>query len=135
MRALESFGGSPSVLVPDQLKSGVAKACRYEPGLQRTYDELAQHYGAVVIPARPKKPKDKAKVEVAVQVAQRWILARLRNQTSFSLEELNKRIRDLLEDLNDRPMRLYKASRQELYERLDKPALLPLPAERFVFGH
>lgn len=134
IRTLEFIGGVPAVLVPDQLKSGVTKACRYEPEVQRTYDELAEHYGTVVIPARPRKPKDKAKAEVAVQVVQRWILARLRNQVFFTLDELNRRIHELLEKLNNRTMRLYKASRRELYERLDKPALRSLPAERFVFG-
>jgi transposase len=86
------------------------------------------------VPARPARPRDKAKVETAVLVAQRWILARLRNQAFFSLDELNARIAELLEELNARPMRVYKASRRELYERLDRPALRPLPAERFVYG-
>jgi transposase len=134
MRCFEYFGGVSEVVVPDQLKSGVTKACRYEPGVQRTYEEMAGHYDTVVIPARPKKPKDKAKVEVAVQVAERWILARLRNQAFFSLDELNERIAELLEELNDRTMRAYGASRRELFERLDKPALKPLPATRFAHG-
>jgi transposase len=117
--------------VPDQLKSAVTTACRYEPGVQRAYEELAQHYGTAILPARPKKPRDKAKVEVAVQVAERWILARLRHETFFSLATLNERIRERLADLNARTMRAYGASRQELFERLDRPALRPLPAERF----
>ena len=125
--ALEFFGGSTEVYVPDQLKSGVTRASRYEPDIQRTYREMAAHYGAVVIPARPYKPKDKAKVEVAVQVAERWILAVIRNETFSSLTELNARISELLEALNNRKMRAYGASRRELYERLDKPALRPLP--------
>jgi transposase len=95
---------------------------------------MARHYGTVVIPARPASPKDKAKVEVAVQVAQRWILARLRNQTFFSLDELNQRIWELLEELNDRVMRAYGASRRQLFERHDKPALRPLPTTRFDYG-
>ncbi len=134
VRALEYIGGATVVLVPDQLKSGVTTPCWYEPGVQRTYNELAEHYGTVVIPARPHKPKDKAKAETGVQVVQRWILARLRNQTFFSLAELNERIRELLDDLNNRTMRLYQASRRELFERLDKPALRPLPEKRFVYG-
>ena len=93
--------------------------CRYEPGLQRTYAELAQHYGTVIVPARPAHARDKAKVEVAVQVVERWILARLRHETVFSLAALNARIAELLADLNARPMRLYRASRRELFERLD----------------
>ncbi len=108
--------------------------CRYEPGVQRTYDEMAQHYGTTILPARPRHPRDKAKVEVGVQIAQRWILARLRNETLFSLAALNARIAELLEDLNDRAMRRYGASRRELFERLDRPALKPLPAARFVYG-
>ena len=115
-----------------ELKSGVTTACRYEPGVQRAYEELAQHYGTVILPARPGKPRDKAKVEVAVQLAERWILARLRHETFFSLAALNVRIRELLGDLNARTMRAYGASRQELFERLDRPALRPLPTERFV---
>jgi len=132
--ALQYLGGVPSALVPDQLKSGVIKACRYEPGLNRTYEELATHNGTVVLPARPASPRDKAKVEVGVQVAQRWLLARLRNQTFFSLSELNERLAELLEDLNGRKMRLYGASRRELFEKLDQPVLKPLPAEPFVYA-
>jgi transposase len=133
-RAFQFFGGVTEAIVPDQLKSGVVVPCRYEPGVQRTYDEFAQHYGTVILPARPAKPRDKAKIEVAVQVAERWILARLRHETFFSLAALNARIAELLADLNARPMRLYHASRRELFERLDQPALHPLPAEAFVYS-
>ncbi len=135
-RALDFFGGVPAALVPDQLKSGVTQACRYEPGVQRTYEEMAAHYGTSVLPARPASPRDKAKakVEVAVQIVQRWILARLRSQIFFTLDALNERIAELLEDLNRRPMRVYGASRLELYERIDRPALRPLPTTRFVYG-
>ena len=133
-RAFEYFGGVAAALVPDQLKSGVTESSYYEPGIQRTYQEMATHYGTAVLPARPIHPKDKAKVEVGVQVAQRWILARLRNQTFFSLDELNQRIWDLLEDLNDRVMKVYGASRRQLFERHDKVVLRPLPRERFVYG-
>jgi transposase len=131
--ALEYCGGSPRVYVPDNLKSGVTKACRYEPKIQRTYEEMARHYGAVVIPARAYKPKDKAKAEVGVQVAERWLLAVIRNETFFSLNELNARLAELLEILNDKKMRTYDASRRELFERLDKPELLPL-ASRFQYA-
>jgi transposase len=134
VRAFEYFGGVATALVPDQLKSGVTHPCRYEPGIQRTYEEMARHYDTTVLPARPAKSRDKAKVEVAVQIAQRWILARLRNQTFFSLDELNERIWELLEELNARMMRVYGCSRRDLFERLDRPALRPLPPERFVFG-
>lgn len=133
-RAFAFIGGVTAALVCDQLKSGVVIPCRYEPGLQRTYEELGQHYGTVILPARPAKARDKAKVEVAVQVVERWILARLRHETFFSLAALNARIAELLADLNARPMRLYHASRRELFERLDRPALRPLPAEAFVYG-
>jgi transposase len=134
VRAFAYFVGVTKVIVPDQLRSGVTRPCRYEPGIQRTYEELARHYGTAIVPARPAHPRDKAKVETAVQVAQRWILARLRNQTFFSLDALHERIAELLEELNHRPMRIYKASRRELYERLDRPALQPLPVEPFVYG-
>jgi transposase len=134
VRAFEYFGGVAELLVPDQLKSGVTKACRYEPGLQSTYEEMAEHYGTAVMPARPRKPKDKSKVEVAVQIVQRWILTVLRHETFFSLAELNTRIRALLDQLNDRPMRSYRASRRELFVKLDQPVLRPLPAIPFEFA-
>jgi transposase len=133
-RAFAFFGGVTAAIVCDQLKSGVVVPCRYEPGLQRTYEEFAQHYGAAILPARPAKARDKAKVEVAVQVVERWILARLRHETFFSLVALNTRIRELLTELNARRMRRYQASRQELFARLDQLALRPLPAEPFVYG-
>ncbi len=133
-RAFQFFGGVTTAVVCDQLKSGVTLACRYEPGLQRTYEEFAQHYGTVILPARPAHPRDKPKIEVAVQIVERWILARLRHETFFSLAALNARIAELLADLNARPMRLYRASRSELFARLDQPALRPLPAAPFVYG-
>jgi transposase len=134
VRMLEFFGGVAELLIPDQLKSAVTRACRYEPGLHRTYQELARHYDTVALPARPRKPKDKAKAEGAVLIAQRWILARIRNQTFLSLRELNARIWELLEGLNDRTMKIYGASRRSLFERLDQPALKPLPPTRFVYA-
>ena len=134
VRAFEYFDGVPGAVVPDQLKSGVIEPCRYEPKVQRTYEELLQHYGTAPLPARQRKPRDKAKVECGVLIAERWILARLRNQIFFSLSELNERIAELLEELNTRTMRQYKASRRELFEKLDKPALKPLPQTRFVYG-
>jgi transposase len=130
-RALAYFGGVPELVVPDQLKSGVTRACRYEPGLQRSYEEWSRHVGTTIVPARPKKPRDKAKVEVAVQVAERWILARIRNETFFCLAELNARIAELLKELNDRPMRAYGQSRRERFDTIDRPALRPLPHEPF----
>jgi transposase len=131
-RALTFFGGATNAIVPDQLKSAVTIANRYEAGVQRTFAEFGRHYGTTILPARPRSPRDKAKVEVAVQVAQRWILARMRNETFDSLGALNARIAELCAELNRRVMRQYKASRLELFERLDKPALRPLPLEPFV---
>jgi transposase len=134
VRMLEYFGGSPELFIPDNLKSGVTRACRYEPGVNRSYDDLARHYGAAVIPARSGHAKDKAKVESGVQVAQRWILAALRNRTFFSLAELNEAIAEKLEILNSRPMQKIQVSRRELFENLDRPALMPLPANRYTLA-
>ncbi len=103
--------------------------------MQRTYEEFARHYGTTVLPARPKHPRDKAKVEVAVLVAQRWVLARLRHETFFSLGALNARIAELLADLNDRVMRGYGMSRRVLFESIERSALRPLPVDRFEFAH
>jgi len=132
VRALNYFGGVPKAMVPDQLKSGVKQADVFEPEIQKTYADLAAHYGTVIFPARPGKPRDKPKVEVAVQIAQRWIMARLRNETFFSLSELNARIAELLEELNARPMKkLGGVSRRELFERIERAELKPLPAVPF----
>jgi transposase len=133
-RMFRFFGGVSTAIVCDQLKSGVTRPCRYEPGLQKSYEEFAQHMGTTILPARPAMPRDKAKIEVAVQVAERWILARLRHERFFGLGPLNARIAELLDDLNQRRMRHYEASRTELFERLDRPALRPLPATPFVYG-
>lgn len=134
VRSFEYFEGTPALIVPDQLRSGVSTPDRYEPQVQRTYEEMAAHYNAAVLPARSRKPKDKAKVEVAVQIVQRWILACLRNETFFSLEELNERIWDLLENLNNKPMRNYKASRRELFESIERAHMKPLAKDRFVYA-
>ena len=133
-RAFAFFGGVTAAIVCDQLKSGVVVPCRYEPGLQRTYEDFATHYGTAILPARPGKPRDKAKIEAGVLVAERWILARLRHETFFSLAALHARIAELRTALNTRPMRRYGASRRELFERLDQPALRPLPSEPFIYG-
>lgn len=134
VRMFAFLGGVPKVVVPDNLKSAVLKADRYDPGLNRTYAEMAEHYGTAILPARPRKPRDKAKVEVAVQVAQRWILARLRNRRFFSLAELNVAIRRLLDELNMRVMRGYGASRADLFATLDRPHLQPLPGTAYAFA-
>jgi len=122
------------VLVPDNLKSGVSKACRYEPELNPTYADMAEHYGCAVVPARPRKPRDKAKVEAGVLIAQRWILAVLRKRTFYSLAELNTAIRECLERLNTRPMRRLKKSRRELFESMERPSALPLPARPYEYA-
>lgn len=131
VRMFEYFGGCSEILVPDDLRSGVTVPCRYEPVPNRTYAELAAHYGAVVIPARPYRAKDKAKVEAGVLLVQRWILAALRNRTFFSFAEMNEAIWEKLRELNERPMKKLGVSRRELFERLERPALKPLPPNRY----
>jgi len=132
MRAFEFFGGVPKLIVPDNAKTGVSRACRYDPDLNPTYQQMAMHYGVGVVPARPCKPRDKAKVESGVLVVERWIMAALRNRRFFGIEELNQAIRELLVKLNQRPFRKRPgASRASLFEALDKPALASLPCERF----
>ena len=133
-RLVEYLDGAPGAFVPDQLKSGVTTASRYEPAIQRTYEEWSQHYSTTILPARPASPRDKAKVEGGVLIAERWILGRLRNLTCFSIDELNEQIRALLGDLNSRVMKRYGKSRQQLFDELDRPALAPLPTSRFTFG-
>jgi transposase len=127
----EYAGGVTEIWVPDNLKSAVTASCRYEPVLNGSFADIAEHYGVAIIPARAGKPKDKAKVESNVLVVQRWILARLRNRTFFSLAELNAAIRELVDDLNERPMRATGKSRRQLFEELDRPALKPLPPMAF----
>lgn len=134
VHALEYFGGSPAVVVPDNTRTGVTRACRYEPDLNATYAEMAKHYGMAVIPARPRKPRDKAKVEAGVLVVERWILATLRKRTFFSLGELNQAIGELLEVLNHRPFRKLQGSRAEQFKKLDRPALRALPVEPYTFA-
>jgi transposase len=132
--AFAAFGGVTRQLVCDNLKAGVTAACRYEPGISRAYQEMASHYGTAVLPARVRRPRDKAKVEVAVQVVQRWVLARLRHRKFFSLTELNAAIRALIAELNDRPMRHLGTSRRVLFESVERAALLPLPAEPYAYA-
>lgn len=133
-RAFSFFGGVTAQVVSDNLKSGITKACFHEPTVNRTYCDLANHYGTAIVPARPYKPRDKAKVEVAVQVAERWILAALRNRRFFSLVELNAAIRVLVDKLNDRVTRHLGSSRRALFEDLDRPALKALPQEPYEYA-
>jgi transposase len=125
------FGGVSRVWVPDNLKAAVTKACIYDPEINPTYRELARHYLVAVIPARARKPKDKAKVEIGVRIAQMWILARLRKMTFTSIAEINAAIRPLLEVLNNKVMRHLKASRRDLFETIERPALRQLPEAAF----
>ena len=134
VRAFEFFGGCPELVIPDNHRPAVSRVHRYEPDTNPTYHDLAQHYGVAVLPARVRKPRDKAKAEVGVQVVQRWILAALRNRTFFSLGELNAAITRLLERLNSRPFRKLPGSRRSMFEQLDRPALQPLPTQRYVFA-
>ena len=133
VRAIDYFGCVSKLLVPDNLKSGVTKAHRYDPDVNPAYTELSEHYGFGVLPARPHHPRDKAKVETGVQIVQRWIVARLRNQVFHSIEDLNSAISLLLTELNNRPMQKLHRSRKELFEELDKPNSLKLPLGRFAF--
>jgi len=133
VKAFEFLGGVTEIVVPDNLKSAVRKTHRYEPDINPSYQQLAAHYQTVIIPARPYKPKDKAKAEVAVQIVERWIMARLRHQTFFTLASLNQAIALLLEDLNQRPFKKLPGSRQSQFEQLDKPALRPLPSNPYQY--
>jgi len=133
VNAFHYFGGVSEILVSDNLKSAVTKACRYEPEINTSYQHMASHYKTAIIPARPYKPKDKAKAENAVLIVERWIMARLRHTTFFTLKELNIVIRILLDDLNQRPFKKLPGSRLSQFELLDKPAMQPLPATRYEY--
>lgn len=134
-RMLEFFGGVPALIVPDNLRSGISKACRYEPEVNPTYADFIDYYGTAVLPARPYKPKDKAKAENAVLIVERWIMARLRNETFSGLAELNKAISNLVSDLNSRPFKKMPGSRRSVFEEIEKSALRPLPAHPYEYMH
>ena len=134
VHVFEFFQGVTEILVPDNLKDAVTRSCRYEPDLNASYRELAEHYGAVIIPARVAKPRDKAKVESGVLQVERWVLAPLRHRTFFSLADLNEAIQKQLEFLNNRPFEKLQATRKSLFETLEKPVLKPLPIHRYVFA-
>src|SRR5438105_6005786 len=134
-RAFEAIGGVPRLVVPDNAKTAVIKACLYEPSVNRTYTEMAAHYDTAILPTRPCRPRDKAKVEAAVLIMERWILGRLRNQRFYSLTALNEAIRALLVRVNDqRPIRRLGVTRRQLLEDLDRPVLRSLPVEPYVFA-
>jgi transposase len=134
VKAFEFFGGVTEIVVPDNLKAGVKSPCRYEPEINPTYQELADHYGFAVIPARSRRPRDKAKAESAVLLAERWILAALRNHTFFSLPQLNNAIAQKLTELNNRPFQKLDTCRSVLFHTIDKPALQPLVQRRYEIG-
>lgn len=129
--AFTYYGGVSRAVVPDNPKTAVIHACRYEPVLHQTYQEMAAHYGTVILPARPQKPRDKAKVETGVQIAERQLLAPLRDQRFFSVAELNQALRPLLEKLNAQPFQKLEGSRNSWFESQEKSQLLPLPAQPF----
>jgi transposase len=131
---LEFFQGAPQLVVPDNPKTAVTRACRYDPDLNRTYLDFAKHYHLAVMPARPYKARDKAKVEAGVLLASRWLLAVLRHEKFFSLADLNQALSPLLERLNQRPFRKREGCRASLYATLDRPALQPLPVERYAMA-
>lgn len=134
VRTFQFLGGVSEVVVPDNLRSGVSKACRYEPDINPSYAELAEHYGIAVVPARVRRPRDKAKAEAGVLLVERWILAALRHRSFFSLSELNAAIASLLERLNHRPFKKLPGTRRTAFEQIDQPALRPLPAIPYVFA-
>lgn len=132
-RCFEFLGGVPDVVIPDNLRSAVSKTCRYEPDLNPTYHQLAEYFNVAVIPARPYKPKDKSKAEVGVQIVERWIMARLRNQAFYSLAQLNHEIAKLLDVMNNKVMKQYQQSRKQLFEQVDKNSLKPLPEQPYQY--
>jgi transposase len=134
VRTFTTLGGVPEVIIPDHLKAAVTRAHRYEPEINRTYAALAQHYGVAIIPARAAKPRDQAKVEVGGPVVERWILARLRHPTCFSLAEVHTALQPLLRALNVRPFKTLPGSRQALFDTLDRPALRPLPLQPYAYA-
>jgi transposase len=132
--AFEFFGGVPEVVVPDNLKSGVKRACRYDPETNPAYAELANHYKVTVLPARVRKPKDKAKVENGVQQIERWALAPLRDRIFFTIEDAQQAIDAELQGVNSRKLSDLQCSRRELFESEERAFLQPLPAQRYVFS-
>jgi transposase len=135
VRALEAIGGVPELIVPDNTKTAIIKSCLYDPQVNRTYAEMAAHFGAAILPARPMRPRDKAKVEQAVLIVERWLLGRLRHRIFYGLADVNAAIADLMMHLNEvRPIRRLGVTRRQLLEEIDRPALKPLPAESYEFS-
>ena len=135
VRAVETFGGAPALFVPDNAKVAVIRACLYDPQVNRSYTAMAAHYDSAVLPTRPRRPRDKAKVEVCVLIVERWLLGRLRHRIFHSLAELNTAIGNMLDDLNERRvLRAFGQTRRQLFEAIERPALRALPAEPYVFA-
>ena len=134
VRCFEFFGGVTEITIPDQARTAVSRPCSYDPKIHETYQDLGTHYDTAIIPARPRKPKDKAKVEGAVLIAQRWILASLRNHRFFSIEQAEEAVQEKLFEFNSRKFQKLDTTREKLFEALDKPALRPLPQKRYEFA-
>jgi transposase len=135
VHALQAIGGVPALLVPDNTKAAVIKACLYDPQINRTYADMAAHYGTAILPARPRRPRDKAKVEQAVLMVERWLLGRMRHRIFYSLAEVNAAIGELLQQLNEeRPLRRLGVTRRQLLEEIDRPALKPLPVDPYILA-
>jgi transposase len=132
--AFEDFGGVPAIIVPDNPKAVVYQADRYEPTINATYLEMAQHYGVVVEPARPKHPRDKAPVETGVQIVERWVLAPLRHRQFFSLEEVEAAIQVCVAEVNRRPFQKREGCRLSVFQECERPVLRPLPPARYDFA-
>jgi len=133
--ALQAIGGAPHLIVPDNPKTAIIKACFYDPQVNRSYADMAAHYGSAILPARPRRPRDKAKVEQAVLMAERWLLGKLRKRVFFSLAEVNQALAEFMRQLNEvKPVRRLGKTRRALLEEIDRPALKPLPAEPYVFA-
>ena len=130
----EFLGGVPKIVVPDNLRSGVTRADRYEALLNRTYEEMAEHYSVAIIPARKYKPRDKAKVETSVLICERWIIGKLRRERFYSLGQLNQAIRECIRAINEKPFKKLDGSRRSMFLDLDRPALGPLPLTRYELG-
>jgi transposase len=134
VRAFAFLGGCPQLVICDHLLSGVTKVHRYEPLINATYQEMAVHYGVAILPARAYKPRDKAQAESAVLVAQRWILARLRNELLVGVAEANLALKELLTSVHNRPFKALTGSRRSVFEEIDRPALRPLPTTPYDFA-
>jgi transposase len=134
-RAFEFFGAVPDLLVPDNLRSGTTRACKFDPDLNPTYQQLAAHYSVAILPARPLKPKDKAKAETGVLIVERWIMAVLRHETFYTLVQLNQRISELLVRLNSKPFQKLPGNRASQFKAHDLPAMKPLPKQAYQYTY